>query len=69
VRPKKRWYVENGDRVTGPELPGHGRQIHAERRALRNDDEGSAADFRQEKRIDVSANNLVPLNYVCSQLW
>jgi hypothetical protein len=44
VRPEKRWYVENGDRVTGPELPGHRRQIHAERRALRNDDEVGETD-------------------------
>src|SRR6478736_10064619 len=23
VRPEKRWYIENGDSVTGPELPGN----------------------------------------------
>ena len=43
MRPEQRWNVENEDRVTGPELPRHRRQVYADR-TRRVDDEVGKAD-------------------------
>ena len=42
VHPEKRWYVKNGDRIAGPELPRHRRQVEPGREHGVSDEVGEA---------------------------